>query len=242
MPNDSGIASDRRVLLVDDDRDLVDLLGFSLRRAGYTLLTAFDGAQAVGVWEAEVPDLLLLDGRLPGLDGFDVCRRIRATQARKPETRGAIIFLTERTANSDVVDGLDAGADDYVSKPFSFSQLLARMQAVLWRYEPLKRPLPHVLSVASLVLESRSNQVTYAGRTVRLTPLEFQLLSLLALNAGHVLTHTRLINEGWGYECETTSALLKSHLTHIRKKLGLPRSGPGSITAAAGLGYRLTGD
>ncbi len=225
-----------KVLLVDDDIDLVDLLTYALRRAGYAVVTALDGEQALQTWEAERPDMVLLDGVLPRLDGFEVCRRIRQ-QARTP-----IILLTERYAEVEVVGGLEAGADDYVSKPFSAKQLLARMQAVLRRYEPEPEQLASPeLRVGDLVLDPEGHQVTRAGRPIRLTRMEFRLLYHLALNAGQVIPHSRLIETTWGYYGDDGSAeLLKYHVTHLRKKRGLARNGPASIKVVVGVGYCLT--
>jgi DNA-binding response OmpR family regulator len=221
-----------KVLLVDDDADLVDLMGYALRREGYTVLTALDGQQALQRWETERPDLVLLDGTLPKVDGFEVCRRIRHAS----ET--PIIMLTARDQEADVVRGLKLGADDYVTKPFSAKQLAARMEALLRRSKG-GPPVRAQIRVGDLTLDSETHEVAKGGQPVQLTPLEFRLLYRLALNAGRVVPYARLVEYAWGYYGEGSSGLLKTHLSHLRKKLALPAAGPGSVTAVLGVGYTL---
>jgi DNA-binding response OmpR family regulator len=221
-----------KVLLVDDDADLVDLMTYALRREGYTVLTALDGEQALRRWEAERPDLILLDGNLPKVDGFEVCRRIRHAS----ET--PIIMLTARGEEADVLRGLQLGADDYVTKPFSAKVLVARMKTVLDRLKKGERAQARI-EVGDLVLDLQSHEATKGGVPVQLTPLEFRILSQLALNAGRVVPYSRLVERVWGYYDEGTSSLLKTHLSHLRKKLALPAAGPGSVKAILGVGYSL---
>src|SRR5918912_1485407 len=153
-----------KVLLVDDDNDLLDLLHYALRREGYQVVTASDGAQGLARWRAEQPDLVLLDGNLPKLDGFEVCRQIRH------EATTPVIMLTARGEEADVVRGLQLGADDYVTKPFSAKQLVARMQAVLRRARrDLVPPPAREVRAGELVLDLTAHQVTRAGRSVALT-------------------------------------------------------------------------
>jgi DNA-binding response OmpR family regulator len=221
-----------KVLLVDDDADLVDLMCYALRREGYTVLTALDGEHALQRWEAERPDIVLLDGNLPKVDGFEVCRRIHHAS----ET--PVIMLTARDEEADVLRGLQLGADDYVTKPFSAKVLAARMRTVLKRLKKGGHPQARI-EVADLVLDLQSHEATKAGTPVQLTPLEFRILSLLALNAGRVIPYARLVEHAWGYYDEGTSALLKTHVSHLRKKLALPATGPGSVKAVLGVGYSL---
>ena len=224
-----------KVLLVDDDPDLLDLLSYALGRHGYEVLTAADGQQGLARWREHQPDLVLLDGNMPKLDGFEVCRLIRH------ESHTPVLLLTARGEEAEVVRGLAAGADDYVTKPFSARQLAARMEAVLRRARPtgLQR-LTREVRAGELVLDLTAHQVTRAGRAVALTKLEFRIMQLLALHEGKVVPYTRLIAQAWGYHDEHNAALLKSHVTHLRRKLGLPANGPGSIQAVVGVGYRLT--
>jgi DNA-binding response OmpR family regulator len=197
--------------------------------------TAKDGEQALQRWEAERPDLVLLDGNLPKLDGFEVCRRIRH-QARTP-----IIMLTARDEEADVVRGLQLGADDYVTKPFSTKQLTARMRAVLRRCQTdPSREAAREVRVGALSLDLQSQGVIKAGTRVQLTPLEFRILYLLAMNEGRIIPYSRLVEYAWGYHGEGSSSLLKSHISHMRRKLDLPADGKGAVKAVLGVGYSLT--
>jgi DNA-binding response OmpR family regulator len=223
-----------KVLLVDDDVDLLDLTTYALRREGYTVLSAIDGQQALHRWEAERPDIVLLDVTLPKLNGFEVCRRVRH------ESETPVILLTGRSQEEEVVRGFQSGADDYVIKPFSAKQLTMRMKAVLRRcqansyMEPVSR-----LQAGDLVLDLHSHEVTKAGRVVQLTPLEFRITYMLAMNEGQVIPYSRLIEYAWGYD-GGDGGLLKTHICHIRKKLDLPAGRPGSIRAVPSVGYSLT--
>jgi DNA-binding response OmpR family regulator len=223
------------VLLVDDDVDLLDLMTQALARVGCRVTTATDGEQALVEWQTEPPDLVLLDVNLPKLDGFAVCGRIKA------ESRTPVILLTARHEEADVLRGLTLGADDYVVKPFSHRQLLARMEAVLRRYRGRARESTHKLRVGDLVLDGETHIATKAGRPVPLTRLELRLLELLMANAGQVVAHARLVEYRSGPGRDTSgSARLRTHISHLRTKLELPASGPGSIEAVPGVGYTLT--
>ena len=229
----------KTVLLVEDDPDLVDVLQYALRGQGYSVVTAFDGEQGLQSWATEHPDLVLLDGKLPKVDGFDVCRRIREQAARTP-----IILLTERSAEAQVLAGFDAGADDYMPKPFSIKQLLARVATVLRRYEgQAERVSLSQLSIGDLTLEPDTHRATRAGQEIALTLTEFQLLYCLALNAGHVVPYSRLGKAAWGYGVDVSSNAIKGHITHLRRKLGLSptATAPGEIRVVSGIGYRLIG-
>ena len=222
-----------KVLFVEDDVDLLDLTTYALRREGYEVVAAVDGLQGLARWEAERPDLVLLDGNLPGLNGFEVCRRIR--QAGDTP----IVMLTARDQEEDIVRGLQLGADDYVTKPFSAKQLVARMQAVLRRSQADPyRQAASVVRAGDLVLDLQSHEATKAGRAVQLTVLEFKLLYMLALNEGRVIPYSRLVEYAWGYDGGDAS-LLKTHISHIRDKLGLDAGQPGAIRAVAGVGYSM---
>ena len=221
-----------KVLVADDDPYHLELLDYALRREGYTPVTAADGVQALRQFETERPGIVLLDVNMPKLNGFEVCRRIRQ-DAETP-----IIMLTSRDEEADVLRGLQLGADDYVTKPFSPKQLVARLKAVLRRCEANSYDQPaREVRCGDLVLELDSHQVTRAGRAVQLTPLEFRLLFLLAMNEGRVIPYSRLVEYAWGYEGGDAS-LLKTHITHIREKLGLQPGQPG-IRAVMGVGYTL---
>ena len=223
-----------KLLLVDDDPDLLDLLAYALRRQGFQIVTAMDGHQALACWQVDKPDLVVLDVNLPRLNGFEVCRRIR----RDSDT--PVIMLTARGQEADVLQGLQLGADDYVTKPFSAKQLAARMEAVLRRVrrDHVQQPRREI-QAGDLLLDLDAHHVARAGQSVALTKIEFRLLHLLATHEGSVVPYSRLIEQAWGYYDEHNAALLKSHVTHIRRKLGLPADGPGSIQAIIGVGYVL---
>ena len=223
-----------KILIVDDDVELLDLMTYALRREGYSVLGAMDGGQAIHRWETDKPDLIVLDGNLPKLDGFEVCRRIRH------ESRTPIIMLTARGDEADVVRGLDVGADDYVTKPFSTKQLTARIRAVLrrWQADAYRQPAVEV-NAGDIRLDLESHQVTKAGNAIQLTPLEFRILYMLAINEGRVIPYSRLIEYSWGYFDDNNSSLLKTHISHVRSKLKLPADGPGAIKSILGVGYCL---
>lgn len=224
-----------KVLVVDDDPYLLELLEYTLRREGYTVVTAADGAQALRRFEADQPHIVLLDVNLPKLNGFEVCRRLRQAAATP------IILLTARDEEEDVLRGLQLGADDYVTKPYSPKQLVARMRTVLRRCQTDRYDQPaREVVCGDLVLELDSQQVTKAGHAVQLTPLEFRIFFLLAMNAGRVIPYGRLVEYAWGYD-GGDAGQLKTHICHIRQKLGLEPGQPGGIRAVAGVGYSLEG-
>jgi DNA-binding response OmpR family regulator len=222
-----------KVLLVEDDADLLDLLTYALGREGYTVLTAMDGQQAIRRWEESTPDIVLLDANLPKLDGYEVCRRLRHDGATP------IIMLTARDEEEDVLHGFRVGADDYVNKPFSAKQLAARIKAVLRRAQadPYRQPMREV-KIGNVRLDLQSYGVTSGDRQIQLTPLEFRILYLLGVNEGRVIPYSRLVEYAWGYE-GGDSSLLKTHICHIRQKLNLSAGKNGGIRAVPGVGYSL---
>ena len=226
-----------KALLVDDDVDHLDLLTYTLRREGYTVLTAINGAQTLQACEVEPPDIVVLDVTLPKLDGFEICRRLRQTSELP------IIMLTARNDEAEILRGLQLGADDYVTKPYRPKELAARMKTVLRRCqtkpgcEPVKE-----LVVGDLRLDLQSQEVTKAGQVVQLTRLEFRILYLLAMNAGRVVPYTRLVEFAWGYSGDYDSrdaGSLKSHICHLRRKLNFRSAQPEGIQAITGVGYSL---
>jgi DNA-binding response OmpR family regulator len=223
-----------RVLLIDDDRDLLDLTTYALRREGFSISAAVDGQQGLQRWQVEQPDIVLLDVTLPKMNGFEVCRRIRQDGATP------IIMLTCRYEDDHVVRGFQCGADDYVVKPFSARQLVARMRAVLRRCQ-MDSYVQTVgkIEVGDINIDVTAHAVTRAGRPSRLTPLEFRILYMLAMNAGRVVPYSRLVEYAWGYD-GGDSNLLKTHISHVRRKLGFLPDEEGGIRAIPGVGYSLT--
>jgi DNA-binding response OmpR family regulator len=226
-----------KVLVADDDTDLLDLMTYALRREGYIVLAATDGHLALHRSEAEHPDIVLLDANMPKLNGFEVCRRLRHN------SEVPIIMLTACDEEEDIVRGLQLGADDYITKPFSAKQLIARMKAILRRCRANRyEEQVGEVRVGDLALDIRSMQVNKTGQVIQLTPLEFRILFLLAMNEGRVIPYSRLVEYAWGYD-GGDSSLLKTHVCHIRQKLGLRAGRDGlKIKAVASVGYSLARD
>lgn len=221
-----------RVLVVEDDLSLSDVIAFTLRRAGFEILTAYDGMAALATWEQQRPELLVLDLNLPKLDGLDVCRRVRMVD------KTPIIMLSVRSGDEAVVKGLELGADDYIVKPFSPSQLVARVRAVLRRAGIVETP--SVLTVAHLTLDRSRNEVQRPDSPpLRLTQLEVRLLEMLMLNAGQVLTSEQLITAVWGAD-GGDRAMLKQLVYRLRTKLEADAAQPPPIETIPNVGYTLT--
>jgi len=224
---------DVRALVVEDDTDLLDVMTYALRREGYEVVGATDGLQALDRLRLDPPDIVLLDLRLPRLGGFEVCRRIRHI------TEVPIIMVTGRNDEHDILRGLQLGADDYMTKPFSLKQLAARMETVLrrCRTDQYRRAMSEVRA-GDIVLSLQTHEIARNGISVQLTPLEFRIMYMLAMNEGQIIPYARLVDYAWGYEGGDAN-LLKTHICHIRQKLGLPMDGEGSIRSLPTVGYSL---
>lgn len=223
-----------KVLIADDDVDILDIVAYTLRRAGYTVTTAIDGKQAIQRWESDQPDLVVLDVMIPKVNGFEICRKIRS-QSNVP-----IIMLTGRDQDENIVRGLDLGADDYIVKPFSHKQLLARIRSVLRRSGTQQTVKPSDrLTIGDMVIDVESHEVIRGGHSIRLTPLEFRLLYCLSANSGRLVSTSKLIEYVWGFKDGGDANLLKTHICHIRRKLGMQPSKPGYIKNVPGTGYAI---
>jgi DNA-binding response OmpR family regulator len=219
-----------KVLVVDDDRELLGILAFTFRQAGYFVVEAADGEQALRIVDEERPDLIVLDVNLPGLSGFDVCKRVRE------DSPVPILMLTVRGEESDVVQGLDLGADDYMAKPFSPQTLLARVRALLRRValEPSRE-----VESGELRLDPESRTLTVRDREpVPLTKLEFRLIQFLAARAGQVVPTDRLWSHVWGSRGGDRQ-LLKQLVHRVRQKLEDDPATPRYLVTLPGVGYRL---
>jgi len=223
----------KKVLVVDDEKDLVDLITYNLQRNGYDVVSAFNGNAALDVAEREQPDLIVLDLMLPGIDGTEVARRLKA-DAKSANT--PIIMLTAKAEETDVVVGLTLGADDYVTKPFSMKILLARLTSVLRRTEQATTPEGGLLKAGPLSIDTSKHEVIIEGETVRLTLTEFKLLAALVGARGRVLTRDQLMDKAMGTDVFVTDRAIDVHITAIRKKLG---SANWLIHTVRGVGYRL---
>jgi two-component system alkaline phosphatase synthesis response regulator PhoP len=226
-----------KILVVDDEPAVTNLLSYNLRKASYAVLTAADGREALALARESQPDLILLDLMLPGVDGLEVCRELRKTRDVP------IIMLTALGEEIDRVVGLELGADDYVTKPFSVRELLARIKAVLRRSSQAQEKTTEAGQIwrgaGGLRLEVERRQVIVGETEVRLTQLEFDILHLLLSNAGRVLTRERLIEHAWGYDFVGDTRAVDSAIKRLRAKLRAASSEADSIEAVRGVGYRL---
>jgi two-component system alkaline phosphatase synthesis response regulator PhoP len=229
----------KRVLVVDDEKDLVDLISYNLVRNGYEVLAAYNGNEALDVAWREGPDLVVLDLMLPGLDGTEVARRLRA-DSRTADV--PIVMLTAKGEETDVVVGLTLGADDYVTKPFSMKILLARITTVLRRRDQAGSGPGGgageggILKAGPLVIDTSKHEVTVDGEPVRLTLTEFRLLAALVAARGRVLTRDQLMDKAMGTDAVVTDRAIDVHVTAIRKKLGEAHR---LVHTVRGVGYRL---
>lgn len=223
-----------KVLIVDDDVDTLDITAYALRREGYTVVTAVDGRQALQRWESEKPDLVILDVMLPKVSGLDICRKIRS------ESSVPVIMLTARDQDEDVVHGLDLGADDYIVKPFSHKQLLARIRVAARRSGTRQGAKEsEKITAGGIVLDVDAHEVIRGGHRIRLTPIEFRLLYCLVSNKGRLVSTAKLVEHVWGFKDGGDANLLKTHVCHIRRKLGLQPGKPGYIKNVPGTGYAI---
>jgi len=223
------------VLVVEDEESFVDALMVSLRREGFLVHVARDGAEALKRFDEVHPDLVLLDVMLPVLNGVDVCREIRKT------SQVPIIMVTAKSEEIDAVVGLEVGADDYVTKPYRFRELVARMRAALRRVsydDGSPPPAEGVLAVGDVALDPDRHEVTIRGETVAMPLKEFELLTLLLENAGRVLTRDTLISRVWGYDYVGDTKTMDVHIKRLRRKVEQDPSDPQYIVTIRGLGYK----
>jgi DNA-binding response OmpR family regulator len=224
----------QRILLVDDEHAIVESLRYALEREGYEVLEAADGGQALDLARAKSPDLVLLDVMLPGMSGFEVCRILRQ------ESRVPILMITARADEPDRIVGLDLGADDYVTKPFSVREVLARIRAALRRTQAAAPARDEVLNVGEITLDVARHVVRVAEQTVALPPRQFDLLRAFLSNPGRVLTRALLLQQVWGYEYDGDDRTVDVHVRWLRHKLQ-EAGGATSIETIRGVGYKLEG-
>ncbi len=222
-----------RVILADDDRAIRDALVRALQLDGYDVRAVTDGLEAVTAIHASPADVLILDVLMPNLDGLSVCRYLRAEGDRTP-----ILLLTARTETSDRVVGLDAGADDYLAKPFELAELLARLRALVRRSRGAGLDRPRVLEVADLRLDAEARRVWRGPRELELTKTEFDLLELLMLNKGIVLEHAAIYDRIWGYDFGIDSKNLAVYISYLRRKTE-EDGGARLIQTIRGVGYSI---
>ena len=224
-----------RILVVDDDKEIVRLVRSYLEKAGYEVFAAYNGESALHILRREKPDLLVLDLMLPDRDGWDITRLIRndAQLAATP-----IIMLTARVEDTDKIIGLEIGADDYITKPFNPREVVARVRALLRRSQR-GDIAPQVLQVGNLILDIPRRELLIAGEPTDLTPTEFDLLRVLMENPGYVFTRDELIEKGMGYAYEGLGRTLDSHIKNLRRKIEPDSKNPIYIQTIYGVGYKL---
>ncbi len=227
----SDTAESHRILVVDDEPNIVDVVSMALRFQGFDVASAGTGADALAQVAAFRPQLIVLDVMLPDMEGFDVARRLGAQRARVP-----IIFLTARDATDDKIRGLTLGGDDYVTKPFSLEELVARIRSIL-RRSGLAEPESSRLTFEDLELDEDAHEVTRAGEVVDLTATEYRLLRYLMLNPRRVLTRAQLLEHVWEYDFGGDARVLETYISYLRKKLDV--HGPPLIHTVRGVGYAL---
>jgi len=222
------------ILAVDDEPRVLKLLKANLESSGYAVLTAADGEQALQTIERELPDLVLLDLMLPKMDGYAVCRRVREFSAVP------VIMLTARSAQVDLIHGFEVGADDYLTKPFSITELLVRVQAVLrrskWPEEIVSR---QGFKAGPIEIDFAQHLVTADGNAIKLTPTEYRLLTYMASNANRVLMHRELLRAVWGPEYGEETEYLRVYMRYLRQKLEPEPSKPQYLLTQPGAGYML---
>jgi DNA-binding response OmpR family regulator len=224
------------ILVVDDDRKTVDLIRLYLEKDGYRVLIAYDGHAAIDLARSRRPGLIILDLMLPKVDGLDVCRRLRS------ESNTPIIMLTARTTEDDKLIGLDLGADDYVTKPFSPRELVARVRAVLRRGMEESDPGPEQILYENLEVDFVRHEARVEGVTVHLTPKEFTLLEIMIKQPGRVFSRLELLEQAFGYDYQGFERTVDVHMMNLRKKIESDPTQPRYVQTVYGVGYKFDGE
>ncbi len=225
-----------KILLADDDPQILRALRITLGAHGYVVVTASDGAEAIARAASEHPDVVMLDLGMPRLDGSQVIRALRGW------TNVPILVVSGRTGAGDKVDALDAGADDYVTKPFQMDELLARLRALTRRAAPTDTPAEPVVTFGAVTVDLATKTVTRAGAGVRLTPTEWHVLEYLVRHPGRLVSRRTLLTEIWGSEHVTDTGYLRLYIAQLRKKLEADPARPRHLLTESGMGYRLVLD
>ncbi len=233
MAPNGDVKPEARLLGVDDEPNNVELLSASLRYAGFDVDVARSGPEAVRVARLVNPDLLVLDVMMPGMDGFDVVRRLRADGLRVP-----VLFLTARDSTEDKISGLTLGGDDYVTKPFSLEEVIARIRAILRRFEVERQNSANPrLAFADIELDEETHEVWKAGELVSLSPTEFKLLRYFMQNNGRVLSKAQILDHVWNYDFGGDANVVESYVSYLRRKIDTTE--PKLLQTLRGVGYTL---
>lgn len=230
--------ADSKILIVEDDPNLLTTLKYNLLKEGYSVVTADDGAKALEIARSEKPDLIVLDIMLPKLSGFEVCRILRKDMSVP------ILMLTAKTEEVDKIVGLEIGADDYMTKPFSMRELLARLRAMLRRVYmagPQQAEKPTLLKIGDLEIDTGRHQALRRGMPLDLTPKEFDLLNFLAINKGFVFSREQLLEKVWGYDYAGGTRTVDVHIRWLREKVETDPAHPKHLLTVRGAGYKLEG-
>lgn len=223
----------RKILIIEDEKNMVEGLKFNLEARDYQVLAAFDGESGLTRAAEEGPDLVILDLMLPGINGYEVCKRLKDIQAEIP-----IIMLTAKSQESDIITGLDLGADDYITKPFSVLELLARINALL-RRSRTDPTVPEEIRIGDLEIDFKNYQARKQGKSLELTPREFDILQYLLERKGEVVTRDDLLNRVWGYESFPYTRTIDAHIAALRKKIEEKPGKPSLIVTVHGKGYKF---
>lgn len=229
----------KKILIVEDEQSIIKLVQFNLEKAGFQVEVATDGQMALEKVQTYQPDLVILDLMLPKLDGLEVCRKLRQEKQHIP-----ILILTAKTDEFDKVLGLELGADDYMTKPFSPRELTARIKAILRRVDAIRET--HVqkekqVQVGDLTINLEGYEVVFKGKRLDLTPKEFELLVFMAMNRGKVLSRDQLLNTVWDYDYIGDSRIVDVHVSHLRDKIEVDSRNPVYIKTVRGIGYKFEG-
>ncbi|MDO5745080.1 MAG: response regulator transcription factor [Micrococcaceae bacterium] len=222
-----------KLLVVDDEPNIRELLSTSLRFAGFQVVAAANGREALAAVEAETPDLAVLDVMLPDMDGFTITRRLRAAGKHFP-----VLFLTARDDTEDKVTGLTVGGDDYVTKPFSLDEVVARIRAVLRRTQPDEEDAA-IIRVDDLELDDDAHEVRRSGEVIELSPTEFKLLRYLMMNPNRVLSKAQILDHVWEYDFNGDASIVESYISYLRRKIDSRPEWPSLIQTKRGVGYLM---
>lgn len=233
------MSSQKKILVVDDEESILKLITYNLQKAGYETVSANDGEMAVEIAKKERLALIILDLMLPGMDGLEVCKSLRQEKSKVP-----IIMLTAKDDEFDKVLGLELGADDYMTKPFSPRELMARVKAILRRIEEKEESTDNddtqaAITIGELTINTDSYEVTKQGELIELTPKEFELLKVLVTNKGRVISRDHLLNAVWNYDFVGDTRIVDVHVSHLREKIESDPKNPRYIKTIRGIGYKI---
>ncbi len=225
-----------KILLVDDEVNLIDPIAYNLKQKGYDTITTYDGKTALEAFRREQPDLIILDWTLPDLQGVEILKQVREEQDFTP-----VIMLTGRTAKEDIVEGLTAGADDYVTKPFTWEELLARISSVLRRAQQVSQSPGKRLRFGDIIMDTASHRVWLADKELSLSPREYALLEIFMNNPRRVYSRDDLIERVWGLDYDGDTKTVDVHICWLRQKIEEDAARPKMLQTVRGFGYRLGG-